>query len=443
MKSRKWILSSKLVLRIAATLLACVVFVLAAQSVIAALTCVPDGGGANDQPGQKDLTRWCVDYHYSATQHQVIWDWDDIAWTGNNTGDGCSLYDNDSDGQVNYALCVTVGGNPAVEQSTRLYSCGDAKSDRCTTPTEILSFASYCDASQQGTDPFAAGGAYPQDTVADCKILESEIGTGTWVDVCSYPSQVPNSAPADCVSTIPVTAYLTLEKTVVGAASESAFTPQIDSNNVSWDTAYPVNAGTHTVSEIGLAGYLPSGWGGDCSAGGSVTLAAGENKTCSITNTYQEVPSPDIAIKKYTNGYDADDPAGPQLVVGEAVVWTYEVMNTGSVTVDNVAVTDDIIGVVTCPKTALTPGESMTCTAYGTATEGQYGNVGTVTAKYEGRNVGEDTDPSHYFATTPPLPPPPPPPPPEFVPELGSIALLASGMAGLAGYATLRRRARH
>jgi hypothetical protein len=36
----------------------------------------------------------------------------------------------------------------------------------------------------------------------------------------------------------------------------------------------------------------------------------------------------------------------------------------------------------------------------------------------------------------------PPPPPPEFVPEPGSVLLLASGLAGLAGYAGLRARKR-
>jgi hypothetical protein len=38
--------------------------------------------------------------------------------------------------------------------------------------------------------------------------------------------------------------------------------------------------------------------------------------------------------------------------------------------------------------------------------------------------------------------PPPPPPEEEFVPEWGSIALLGSGLAGLAGYASLRWRKR-
>lgn len=37
--------------------------------------------------------------------------------------------------------------------------------------------------------------------------------------------------------------------------------------------------------------------------------------------------------------------------------------------------------IVTCPKTSLVPGESMTCTASGTAVAGQYANIGTAKAR--------------------------------------------------------------
>jgi hypothetical protein len=78
------------------------------------------------------------------------------------------------------------------------------------------------------------------------------------------------------------------------------------------------------------------------------------------------------------------------------------VTNTGDVELTNVTVTDDIIGGITCPATTLAAnGGTMTCTANGTATIGQYANnsdvVGTPPA---GPNV-TDEDPSHYFGTDP------------------------------------------
>ena len=42
--------------------------------------------------------------------------------------------------------------------------------------------------------------------------------------------------------------------------------------------------GNYTVRETSQAGYVASGWSGDCSADGQVTLSAGENKTCLIIN---------------------------------------------------------------------------------------------------------------------------------------------------------------
>jgi len=86
----------------------------------------------------------------------------------------------------------------------------------------------------------------------------------------------------------PANPTLTLVKTVMndngGTATASSFQAKIDGNNVNWSTPVVVTAGAHTASEVTLAGYTASSWGGDCAADGTVTLAAGQNKTCTITN---------------------------------------------------------------------------------------------------------------------------------------------------------------
>jgi len=112
----------------------------------------------------------------------------------------------------------------------------------------------------------------------------------------------------------------------------------------------------------------------------------------------EDVPS--IAIEKSTNGEDADNPTGPVIPVGDPVAWTYHVQNTGNVALTNVTVTDDQGVAVSCPKTTLAVGESMTCTANGTAAAGQYANLGTATGEYNGTTVS-DEDPSHYFGEKP------------------------------------------
>jgi len=133
----------------------------------------------------------------------------------------------------------------------------------------------------------------------------------------------------------------------------------------------------------------------------------------SKTTTLDEDPShyhgtttplpPMVHIEKATNGQDADSAPGPQLTVGDPVTWTYVVTNTGPVVLSNLAVVDDQEGTVSCPKTTLAVGESMTCSLVGTAVEGQYVNVGSVcgTAEGGGAEVCDD-DPSHYEADPPP-----------------------------------------
>lgn len=109
-------------------------------------------------------------------------------------------------------------------------------------------------------------------------------------------------------------------------------------------------------------------------------------------------PDPSIDIEKATNGIDADEPSGPSIVAGEQVTWTYVVTNTGNVPLVNVVVTDNMEGTITCPKDVLAEGESMTCTANGTAEPFPYANEGKATGDYNGTTV-EDSDPSHYTGT--------------------------------------------
>jgi hypothetical protein len=86
----------------------------------------------------------------------LTWTWDDIAWTGANTGDGCALYDTDDDGKANFALCTSVTGDPAAQEagSPKFYSCDDTKVLNCGGATVQASATSSC-AVTSVSDPFS------------------------------------------------------------------------------------------------------------------------------------------------------------------------------------------------------------------------------------------------------------------------------------------------
>lgn len=132
--------------------------------------------------------------------------------------------------------------------------------------------------------------------------------------------------------------------------------------------------------------------------------AEGEEVSDDDPSHYVGTQQASIAIVKSTNGQDANSAPGPTIAVGAPVLWSYVVANTGDVALTGVAVSDDQGVVVSCPKTTLQPGESMTCTGNGVAVPGQYRNVGTVRGTPPCGAAVADDDPSHYYA-----PPPPPP----------------------------------
>src|SRR5260370_627058 len=50
--------------------------------------------------------------------------------------------------------------------------------------------------------PNGPGDFFPNDTKSSCHIATSDFGgTATLINVCSFPSQSPGSAPSDCVLT--------------------------------------------------------------------------------------------------------------------------------------------------------------------------------------------------------------------------------------------------
>jgi uncharacterized repeat protein (TIGR01451 family) len=111
---------------------------------------------------------------------------------------------------------------------------------------------------------------------------------------------------------------------------------------------------------------------------------------------------PAIYIEKFTNGQDADQPPGPTITIGEEVRWTFEVANTGNITLTNVIVTDDQFGPVDCPQGELAPDESTLCSFIGTASAGQHSNIGTASGTPPGELPDVfDSDPSHYFGGSP------------------------------------------
>jgi|GEM_PF-1377811 len=124
-------------------------------------------------------------------------------------------------------------------------------------------------------------------------------------------------------------------------------------------------------------------------------------------------PSIDIE-KSVQTTFDADDSGtGPQVAADGTVRFDYVVMNTGNVDLVDVIVTDDIEGVITCPADTLAVGASMTCTLTGVPAidEGEYANIGTVTADgpttigpngevVEGAEV-TDADAAHYTSGSP------------------------------------------
>ena len=160
-------------------------------------------------------------------------------------------------------------------------------------------------------------------------------------------------------ATPPQTGTLTVVKHVVnddgGTASASDFTMHVRSggSDVAGRSPFPgaeapgttrtLDAGTYTVAESGgPAGYAAT-VSGDCAPGGTVTLAAGQSKTCTITNDDPE-PAPVVALEQPADGAATND-ATPAFAgtaqggTGNVTVKVYEGSTTGGALVRTLTAT--------------------------------------------------------------------------------------------------------
>jgi hypothetical protein len=94
---------------------------------------------------------------------------------------------------------------------------------------------------------------------------------------------------------------------------------------------------------------LPSGAGSSF----SLTVAATDNISCTLTNDVAAAPAFIDVVKTVTSGQLYDR-------VGDVATYSYVVTNTGAAAVDTLTVTDNKIATVSCPVTTLAAGK-LTC----------------------------------------------------------------------------------
>ena len=157
-------------------------------------------------------------------------------------------------------------------------------------------------------------------------------------------------------------------------------------------------SGTPVVPDFATCGcdpLDPATWPTDAAAYGAALGADGEPQgpvdDADASNYTGLVPGAAIDIEKATKGVDSDEAPGETINLGEAVTWTYVVINTGSVALTDATVTDSQGVVVSCDVDGdgvfdgtnvialMLPGASVTCEGTGVAIDGPYQNVADVT----------------------------------------------------------------
>ena len=175
-----------------------------------------------------------------------------------------------------------------------------------------------------------------------------------------------------CVFTNSQLPKLTLVKTVTndngGGAVTTDFQGKINGNNVPWASAQTLTPGSFTASETNLSTYDAGAWGVNCAENGTITLAYGDNKTCTITNN--DKPGT-LIVKKVVikdNG-GTKEAADFSFSVNDGSTVAFEsdgqndlTVNAGTYSVTEPAVTGYATTYTNCTNVLIPNGGTATCT---------------------------------------------------------------------------------
>ncbi|MGK2924644.1 MAG: DUF4215 domain-containing protein [Lysobacterales bacterium] len=232
-----------------------------------------------------------------------------VAWGG--TPFQAGTYDlSESGGPSTYTasawVCkggTTVDGNTVSVAPDQAVTCTITNDDRAPTLTLVNTISndnggpvSDPNAFDLRIDGFQVGHNVPNPVeIGDHQVSAGSLPgyqTSVWGGACDPDGSVTLALGQNATCTISnddIPATLTVFKTIVNdddgtQTNPNAFGLRVDGAGVQHGVAIAVDAGNHTVSEVGLPGYIAGTWGGDCSANGAITLDLDEDATCSITN---------------------------------------------------------------------------------------------------------------------------------------------------------------
>ncbi|MFH1543365.1 MAG: hypothetical protein ABIE03_02415 [Patescibacteria group bacterium] len=135
------------------------------------------------------------------------------------------------------------------------------------------------------------------------------------------------------------------------------WTPVIDTNQTQ-------DLGALAVSDI--ESQLSSGWFAIAFTSDNTGAGNFPGGSASIDYLQSNSPDPTLNVTYYqvcqtTSLSLLKSVSSSKVSAGESVNFIYLIENTGEVVLSEISLTDDVLGVIDCPKNTLNPGESMTC----------------------------------------------------------------------------------